>query len=113
MASDTVAVGCRLIHGLHLRITDATGAERRITLNGANKSQLIGGCGITEVPRDFWDAWLKINKAAPFLVNGTIFATRSLHDTAQEGKSREREKTGFEGADPREVDRKLEALSRE
>lgn len=84
-----------------------------MTLAGANQSRLIGGCGITPVPRDFWDAWLKINKSAPFVLNGTIFATRNANDAAQEGKSRERDKTGFEGADPREVDRKLAELSRE
>lgn len=124
---ETVTVACRLPHGMHLdvyRDRDAAKTMRsagqnplhlrsRVTLAGANKSTLIGGCGITEVPKDHWDAWLAAHKDEPYIRNGFIWATKSQMDAAQEAKSREKDKTGFEGADVSEVDRRLAELQRE
>ncbi len=112
MASDTVSIGCRLPHGVVLAVVTNSGDRRTVTLNGANKALLIGGCGITDVPRDFWNEWKRRNKDSVMLSKGTVFATGSASETAQEAKTREGDKTGFEQADPASVDRQLSALER-
>jgi hypothetical protein len=111
--AEMITVACRLPHGLHLdNFRGEMNPENRVrvTLNGANKSQIIGGCGTTAVARDHWDEWMKRNANAPFLKNGSVWVAKNQSDSMAEGQSRASEKTGFEGADPREVDRRLKAL---
>lgn len=94
-----IFVGCKLPHGLHL---DYNGA--RVTLNGSNTGTIVGvdgvKTGLTEVEKDFFDAWLAAHKDAPYVVNGMVFANDKLNDTKAEAAEMASVKTGFEGLDP-------------
>ncbi len=94
-----VTVACRLPHGLHLDVGDLPG-QKRVTLNGANKSRVIGGAGITQVPKDHWEEWAKTRRDAPYIKNGSIFITKSETDAMKEADNRAKDKTGFEQTDP-------------
>lgn len=107
--AEILAVGCRLPHGLHLDI--GTGpARKRVTLNGLNKTRIIGGCGVTPVAKDHWEAWKAIYPDHPALKSGAIFVTKSQADAEAEGNVRKSQKTGFEGVKAEEVDRRLAEL---
>lgn len=108
---DLVYVGCRLPHGLHLDVGQGE-AVKRVTIAGANRARLIGGAGVTPVPKDHWDAWHAKNKDLAFMKSGAVFVTKSPADAEMEGEQRKSDKTGFEGADPAQVDRKLKELER-
>ena len=100
--ANTIVVGCRLPNGLVLRAVDATGAERRVLLNGQNSA--MGGavwiaptlCGYTDVDEGFWDAWLKINKDFPALKSGAIFAQKNVESARSKADEMKNEKTGLE-----------------
>jgi hypothetical protein len=95
-----IFVGCKLPHGLHL---DHNGA--RVTLNGSKSGVLVDAdgvkTGLTEVDKDFFDAWLAGHKDAPYVVNGMIFANDKAADTKAEAAEMSKVKTGFEGLDPK------------
>jgi hypothetical protein len=95
--SQTVTVGCKLPHGLHL---DLSG--KRVTLVGANSSSLIGGHGITEgVDKEFFERWMKTFRDSAFVKNGLIFAHDNANNTKAEAKEKADNETGFEGLDPK------------
>lgn len=91
----TVTVGCKLPNGLIIEVTD-----KKVTLNGANSSELIGGHGLTEVDKDLWEAWYAVNKELTFVKNGFVFANGKEVDAKAQAKDRSKNKTGFEGLDP-------------
>lgn len=94
-----IFVGCKLPHGLHL---DHNGA--RVTLNGANTGTIVGvdgiKTGLTEVEKDFFDAWLAVHKDAPYVIGGMVFANDKLNDTKGQAAEMANVKTGFEGLNP-------------
>ena len=94
-----IFVGCKLPHGLFL---DHNGA--RVTLNGSNAGAIVDAdgvkTGLTEVDKDFFDAWLSAHKDAPYVVSGMIFANDKIADTKAEAAEMASVKTGFEGLDP-------------
>lgn len=106
--TDTVTVGCKLPHGLHLDIVQIGEPVARHTVKGANSSALIGGFGITEgVPRAFWDRWMKQSKDLAMVKNGLVFAmesTASARDKAADGAAA----SGFERLDPNKMPANLE-----
>lgn len=110
--ADLVYVGCRLPHGLHLDLPGDGETKRRITLLGANKSRVINGAGVTPVPKDFWDEWYPKFKDAKFVKNGAVYQTRNAADAEIEGDRRSKDTTGFEGANPKGVDKALAELAR-
>lgn len=57
-----VTVGCKLPHGLKLDLELPGKPKVRHILKGTNSSSVIGGFGLTEVPEDFWNEWVKRNK---------------------------------------------------
>lgn len=93
----TVTVGCKLPSGLHLDLPGKT----RVTLNGSNASNVIGGHGITEnVDADFFAAWLKAYADHPAVKSGLIFAHEKAASTAAEARDKTKNTSGFEGIDP-------------
>jgi hypothetical protein len=96
MASVTVTVGCKLPHGIHMDV-----AGKRITLNGANTSNVIGGHGITEnVDKEFFDKWKDMHKESPMIKNELIFAHDKADSAKAQAKANEGNETGFEGINP-------------
>lgn len=90
-----VTVGCKLVNGLIIEV-----ADKKVTLNGANSSEIIGGHGLTEVSKDLWDAWYAANKELTFVKKGLVFASVKEADAKAQAKERAKNKTGLEGLDP-------------
>jgi hypothetical protein len=98
----SVQVGCKIPNGLQLNLygkaAEETFVKDKIVLNGAHGTAMK--VGVTEVPKEFWDAWLTQNKNHPSVKAEFIFAfgdNKSVNDKAKEMM---KEKTGFEGLDP-------------
>lgn len=68
----TVFVGCKLPHGLILELAVGTPEHRHVKLKGG-RTELILGAGITRVPKDFIDRWMKANKDKEFVKRGQIW----------------------------------------
>lgn len=91
-----ITVGCKLPHGLHLDV-----GGTRVTLLGTNKSNVIGGHGITEgVEESFFKKWLVQNKDSAAVKNGLIFAHEKVENTKAEAIEKANNRNGFEGIDP-------------
>lgn len=127
MSDDKVMVGCKMPSGIVLHLTDdvkgPNGKARKrvregssVTLNGfavkfgqQARHPIRGGFGLTLVPADFWEEWLKQNKATfPPYVNGLVFAHKDEASAQLEAASRARDvRSGLEalpqkpGDDPR------------
>ena len=124
-----VWVGCKLSNGITLQLLDEPNVQAtpgvlmplmlkpphvkaQVTLRGANSvksdfslrglSQPVYPFGVTQVPADFWDAWLAQhdNKHLPFIERGLVFALSSEKETVAEGRQRESELTGTEPLNP-------------
>lgn len=89
--ANNVIVGCKLPNGLHL---DHQGT--RHTLNGSNHAQIVGGYGMTEVPKDFFEAWSEANKDSPLLTSEVIFSQGTRPSAESAAKERGEVQSGFE-----------------
>lgn len=108
---EVIAVGCKLPHGIHMDMRQAGMPTERVTLKGTNSLQsgaiqrisMIGGFAVTEnVPKDFFDAWMKNNKEHPAVKNGLIFHHKQLASVVEMGKEREGElRSGLDPIDPK------------
>ena len=75
----TVTVACKHPHGLHLDVTDTSGARRRVTIKGnavayGAVDATIGGYALTEVDADHWAAWVEKHKDSALLTDRIVFA---------------------------------------
>jgi len=87
-----VTVGCKLPNGIILELDG-----KRVTLNGVNSSEIIGGHGLTHgVDKEFMDVWLERNKDLSIVKGSFIFCHENAKNTAAEAKDRKKEKTGLE-----------------
>lgn len=92
----TIVIGCKLPNGLHLDY-----AGKRVTLNGANSSSIIGGHGITTgVDKEFWEAWSKLHADFVPIQKGLIFAHDKESSANAQAKEYSKNVSGFEGLDP-------------
>jgi hypothetical protein len=118
----TVTVGCKLPHGLELRVFEmeerdeavigggtrvvkvARSAGTSVQINGnavphgqAPRHQIVGGFAITSgVDADFWAKWLEQNKDSAIVKSGLIFAAAKAEDIKTEGCNRAKIKSGLE-----------------
>jgi hypothetical protein len=91
-----VTIGCKLPAGLILEH-----GGKRVTINGATSSVVIGGHGITEgVDKEFFDAWMAAHGGLEFIKAGFLFAHDKANSTAAEAKERAKEATGLEPLNP-------------
>ena len=65
-----------------------------------NHGRVVAGYGLTEVPADFWEAWVKQHKGFPPLTNGTLFAQPNPDRAGRQAKEQTTIKTGMEPMDP-------------
>ena len=100
MSTEKVTVACKLPNGHILHLFPGQPNERAVKLNGANTSRIVGGFGLTQVDKDFWDAWLKQNGTLDFVTAGMVFSVKSEREAEAESKNRENEASGFERIDP-------------
>jgi hypothetical protein len=122
-SGDKVAVGCKLPHGIVLRLykptsqNDSNGKEITVfvadgdpvTLNGTNADKkggrVVGGYGLTEnVDADFMDAWMTQNPNFPAVKNGLIFVAPRV-DKARDQAKEQTEVRGIETIDPEHPER--------
>jgi len=98
--SSTIIVGCRLPFGIRIRLH-----EKEVTLNGANKSIVIGGdCGYTEIEKEFWDTWIIRHSTNQIITSGAVFASEKPKDVKVIAKEHRGRKTGFEPLPQDETD---------
>lgn len=92
-----VVVGCKLPNGIYIEVD-----KKRLKINGLNSATIFGGHGITEnVPKAFYDEWIKRNSNLKFVKEGFIFAHVNAESTKDKARERKNEKTGFEPVDPK------------
>lgn len=104
----TITVGCKLPSGLHL---DHNGI--RVTLNGSNSSNIIGGYGLTHgVDKDFFDAWCKTHADFEPLKQGLIFAQEKEVNARAEASDKQTLENGFEGIDPNKPGKKVKGIEK-
>ena len=67
-------------------------------INGHAKNliQVADGHGITEIDKDFWDAWLAQNKETKLVKGGFIFAQETAEKAKSEAKEKRTNKSGTE-----------------
>lgn len=71
--------------------------------------QISSGYAMTPgIPKAFWDEWLEQNKDAAFVKNGMLFAHAETASTMAEAKEREKEKSGLERLDPKNLPKGIE-----
>lgn len=104
----TVTVACKLPNGLHL---DHMG--KRVTLNGAHHKDAVADHGLTTVDKDFWDAWHAAHKDYHPVKHGHIFAHVQEASAKDKAKERAKEKTGFEGIDPKKPGNGVKPLDKD
>lgn len=83
-----VYVGCKLPSGLMIQV-----GEQTFVLNGSNSSDIVGGYGITAVPKDLWDTWFNQNRNFEPLKRSLVFA----QDKESSAKDMAREQSGIKG----------------
>lgn len=109
-SKDIVRVVCRLPHGLNIRLykpgktvdgeTVYLPYSDFVKLNGANTSKIVGGCGFTDVDREFWEEWVKQNKDFRPLKLRLLWAESTRERALSSADEMSGEKTGFEGINP-------------
>lgn len=106
---NTLSVGCKLPHGIHMDINIKGEPIQRVTLKGINsltqgmviRPAQIGGFAITEnVPKEFFEEWMKQNRHHPAVVNQLIFAHTQRESVKDMAEDRDELKHGFEPIDP-------------
>lgn len=96
----TVAIGCRLPHGIILEHPNKPGVK--VAVKGLNRAAILGAphAVTEEVDADFWDAWKAANPEFPALKSGALFVAGSAAHVAAIAKELKGEKTGLEALDP-------------
>ena len=62
-----------------------------------DRPQMVMGYALTpNVPREFWDNWLKQNKLAPFVKSNMIIAFESVADIKAKASDHEKDLSGIE-----------------
>lgn len=93
--AETIIIGCRLPNGIVL--SHPKNPKLLVTLNGSNKSLVIGAdYATTEVDASFWTAWKLANKEMTVYTSNAIFEATSVKNAADTAKELAKEKTGFE-----------------
>lgn len=125
MSTASVVVACKIPNGLILQlekreeaIEPSPAGGRKIEvgrkigdpvkLNGCAipmtgqppAHQITGGFGLTVVPKDFWDKWVKQNEGLDVLVNGLVFAHEKRETTEAKAREMKGLRSNMEPLDP-------------
>lgn len=125
----SVTVGCRLPHGLTMRVFDMVETQEpvmgggfravkiaqerpeRVTLNGfshpqnrAPNAQIVEGFALTYgVDAEFWNVWKAQNAQSDVVKNGLIFAHEKPVNAEAEAKDKKTLRSGLERLDPNKL----------
>jgi len=106
---NTISVGCKLPHGMHLDITSFGEPTKRFTLKGINsltagaiiRPATREGYAITDnVPQEFFEEWMRTHSNHPAVKNNLIFAHKQAASVRDMGEEFKDELNGFEPLDP-------------
>jgi hypothetical protein len=100
MSKETLIVGCKLPNGLHLDLVNNSGERIRHTIAGANASRIVGGYGMTPVPSEFMEKWLKKNANLACVRNRDVFVQSDPASAISVAKEQREIITGLEAIDP-------------
>ncbi|EAA1504788.1 hypothetical protein LWV02_002840 [Salmonella enterica] len=91
--AEMVTVGCKLPNGLVLEV----GPERVQVAGWRNNAvKIVGGYGLTQVEKAFWEAWLAEHCQQPYVKNGVIFAQDKANSAAAQATEQKTVKSGLE-----------------
>jgi hypothetical protein len=77
--------------------------------NKGPHQKLEFGYAITPgIPKAFWDEWLEQNEDADYVKNGMLFAHAETASTMAEAREKEKEKSGLERLDPKNLPKGIE-----
>lgn len=100
-SSTMVVVGCKLPNGLICELGKyGDDGYRRVVLNGSNHSRVVGGFGMTDVSKDFWEAWYGKHKKLDFVRRGMVFVHSDLASAKDYAQERAEVRSGLEPLDP-------------
>lgn len=89
-----ITVGCKVINGIKLRHEG-----KSVVLAGSGASRIIGGYGLTECDKDFFEAWCAANADSALLSANLIFAQEKPGSAVAQAREQEAVKSGFEALD--------------
>ncbi|EAA3939250.1 hypothetical protein DOR63_23755 [Salmonella enterica subsp. enterica] len=91
--AEMVTVGCKLPNGIVLEV-----GQKRVQVAGwrNNAVKIVGGYGLTQVEKAFWEAWLAEHSQQPYVENGVIFAQDKVNSAAAQATEQETVKSGLE-----------------
>lgn len=114
MANENVIIGCKLPHGIHLDLYDKHNnlvARHSLAGNASfslpnpdrkfQNAPLIHGDAFTSIPKEHWDAWLKIHSDHPSVLSGGIYAAAKKEDAQAQARNHEGDNIGFNKVDPK------------
>lgn len=104
--AQTVTVACKMPSGVILNLDEyekvpygqvpalKTGARFTLKGNAVHRDpekmernpSLVGGYALTEIPADFWDAWIARNAESSLVKDGLIFAAAKTNDAQARAK---------------------------
>lgn len=108
MAQETVLIGCKLPHGVQLRVKNTVHVLKGVAVPAQARGNrplptfgIVSSAALTSVPKDFWDSWKALHGTtyAPF-VKGFIFEAKNRDSAKAEAREKADEKTGLEPVDP-------------
>lgn len=116
--SKLVVIACRLPHGLLAEVGEFGSPEyKSVKINGVHSVDATGkpssivhnGHAFTQVDADFWEAFCKAHRGAPYLMNRLVYAEDSLASAHSATELQEAKgKTGFEALDPDKAPAEIE-----
>ena len=108
----TVFVGCKLLHGIICELSKGTSEHRHVKLRGSRTGRLMG-FGVTRVPKDFIERWLKENRTLDFVRStpnkpASIWVADTEENCVAMGLGLRGMVTGFEALDGEKIPKDVE-----
>jgi hypothetical protein len=95
---DMITVGCKLPNGILLKVGSKT-----VALAGSNASNIIGGYGLTQVDKEFFDTWKAENSTLTLLRDDLIFDNATKKGAESQAREQEEVRSGLEPIDPEKL----------
>ena len=121
LSGETVMVACKLPNGLHMDLV-VDGAKKRYTLKGnalprgadvtdKEYARIVGGFAFTEVPKAFFDAWMRQYKDLEAVKNGLIFARSKMQDAEAIAREKAELKSGLEPIAQKDIPKDVQTMA--
>lgn len=106
-----VVVCCKLPNGIILEM-GKLGDDNytQVRLNGSNSARVVGGFGLTDVSKEFWDAWRTKNARLDFVKRGFVCAYDDEASAKDASAAMGDFRTGLEPLDPLKADPRIKGI---